>query len=495
MIWIRLTAAVLLAMLSVPICIASERLSVVVNEMDANGVSKRVARVVTDHLRVKLIESKRFVIPEREKMEAILSEQATGVRLGECLSQECALELGRLMHANKMIVGTVSQLNETYSISVRFLDLESGTAEFSAEEKSHSEDDLFLAAERLSARIVAFVPPRGKITAISGETAIINIGTKDGVTPGMEFRVLRKVERVKGYAEESEVATVTAVTVQPAWSRVQLKDGGSLRDRLKGSVPITLNDVVVGPQTITVKEMPRFGFLMVYSRPVGAEVYVDDKFHGRTTRDAIEVRVSAGKHTIRVTAPAHETVEQTVDVTAYRRVPFNATLEPKVPKRAFLMPITTLSYVRPKPTNETFRAQLDGNSMRGAQIAMGRVYSGFLTEVGAEWTFSNTLPGEGYGVNEIHRLSGFGHAGIAPRIGAIIPYIAVGYEFSELKINDDNVFDGSSIGSSGTIAQNGWYWQTGMYIRRWLHVGYRKTWGRHGTDYGTFTLGLNLSGF
>jgi len=130
---------------------AAERLRVVVHELDANGVSPQVARVVSEQLRSRLIETRRFVVPEREKMEAVVAEQSVSLSLLACSSQECAIELGRILQANKMVVGSVSALNQTYSINTRFLDLETGAAEFSAEEKCQTADDLFLAAERLAA--------------------------------------------------------------------------------------------------------------------------------------------------------------------------------------------------------------------------------------------------------------------------------------------------------------------------------------------------------
>ena len=71
---------------------AARQLRVVVSELDANGVRQNVARVVSDHLRVKLIETRRFGVPERDRMEEILREQAVGLRLGDCFSQECAIE-------------------------------------------------------------------------------------------------------------------------------------------------------------------------------------------------------------------------------------------------------------------------------------------------------------------------------------------------------------------------------------------------------------------
>ncbi len=46
------------------------------------------------------------------------------------------------------MVSTVGRLGEMFVVTVRFLDLERGVAEFSAEEKADREDDLFLSAER-----------------------------------------------------------------------------------------------------------------------------------------------------------------------------------------------------------------------------------------------------------------------------------------------------------------------------------------------------------
>lgn len=484
---------VVTALLSSSIAFAGERLRVVVNDLDPNGVTPQIARVVSEHVRVKLIETRRFVIPEREKMEAILAEQSVGMTLGECFSQECAIELGRLLQANKMVVGTVSMLNQTYSISVRFLDLETGAAEFSAEEKCSTPDDLFLAAERLAARIVAFVPPRGHVTAVSGDDIIIDLGAQEGVSVGMAFQILRRVERIPGYAEEDQIASARVTSVQTSWSRIEVP---RTRETLMRRVIVQEGDIVVGPQSIAVEEIPQYAYLMVFSRPIGAEVYVDNLFQGRTKEGGLEVRLSAGRHAVRVSAPAHKTDERSVDLRPNQRMPYNATLEPQLRRPSFSMQITSITYVRQRPTNDTFRGQLGGEALQGAQVGFGRIQSKFMTEIGGTWAHANMAPGAGYGLNETHRLTLFGQVGLALPVGFFVPYAGVGYEVGRFMFDEGNVFRGEeSLGATGKIGHDGWFWSAGAFVSRWLRVEYRSTWGRPETDLGTLVVGLNMSGF
>ncbi len=480
--------------LSNSIAHAGEQLRLAVNELDAVGVDAQTARVVSDHLRSKLIETRRFIIPERDKMEEILAEQAVGLTVGECYSQECAIELGRLLQANKMVVGTVSRLNDTYNISIRFLDLESGAAEFSAEEMVQNTDDLYHAAERLAARIIAFVPPRGVVTVVNDGQIIIDLGRADGVVEGMRFRIMRVVERVPGYPEEELVAMAEVSKAQEMWSRLAIsreQSGG-----LRRSAAAAVGDIAVGPQTVSVEELPQYAFLMVYSHPIGAEVYVDNLFRGRTKDRGLEIQLTAGRHQVRLDAPAHEAEERTVELQPSQRVPFNATLQPVLPQRVFNMPFTSLSYIRQQPTDDRFRSQIETESMQGVQIAFGRVYSVWTTEIGMSWTMANMAPDRGYGVDEVHRLGGYAQLGLALPLGMLVPYAAVGYEIGQLMFNEQNVFDGAeTIGAAGKIRQDGWQWAVGIHLRRWLNLSYRATVNRTNTDFKVFSVGVNLSGF
>ena len=201
--------------------------------------------------------------------------------------------------------------------------------------------------------------------------------------------MLRRVERIAGYPEDQTIGTARAVSVQPAWTRIVLDTPPSQRGRRQEPVQIAVGDLVIGPQTVAVDEIPRYAYLMVFSRPTGAEVYIDDLFRGRTSKEGLEVRLDPGEHRVRLSATAHEEDTREVTLRPDQRMPYNATLEPRLPRRVFVMPITTFGYVRTTPSDEHFREQLDGNVLQGMHVGMGRVYSFLLTEMGAEWTFSN----------------------------------------------------------------------------------------------------------
>lgn len=474
--------------LSVSIADGRERLRVVVNDLDANGVTEQIARVVSDHLRVKLIETRRFIIPEREKMEAVLSEQAVGLQLGECFSHECAVEIGRLLQANKMIVGTVSLLNRTYNISIRFIDLETGAAEFSADEKVQSIDDLYLAAERLAARIAAFIPPRGSVTAVSGEDIIIDLGTSDGITTGMPFRIMRRVERVPGFPEEELVATVRTVSVQETWSRAAYQVEPGLMTRRPA---IGVGDVAIGPQTVVVTELPQYAFLTVYSRPIGAEVYVDNLFRGRTTDTGLEVRLTAGEHRVRLAAPAHHAEERVIELQPNQRTSFNATLEPVLPRRPFIMQLAHVSYVLQNPTDAAFRSEIEAESLHGVRVGFGRIHSIWTSEIGGSWTTTKNAPGRGYDISDVQRLGAHGQIGFALRLGWIVPYGAIGYEIAQFRFSEQGANRG--LGAGGNLRDDGWYWTTGVYVHRWLQISYRATTGRDNTDLRTYGIGVNIT--
>jgi hypothetical protein len=308
----------------------------------------------------------------------------------------------------------------------------------------------------------------------------------------MQFRVFRPVERVQGYPEEEQIGLASVTSVQPAWSRVELQRTAANLMRLQ---QLQINDIVVGIQSVTVTEIPQYAYLMVYSRPVGAEVYVDNLFSGRTKEAGLEVRLSAGRHTVRVSAPAHSTEQREVELRANERKPFNATLQPRLRRIPFGMQIASVNYVRERPSNESFRNRLENERLDGVQVGAGRIYSLFMSQLGGSWTHANMAARKGSGINEVHRLTCYAQGGLSPRMGSFIPYVGAGYEIGRLYFNEHNVYDGSeNLGEAGKIGHNGWYWSSGIYVGKWLHIAYRRTINRPETDIQSYSIGVNFAG-
>ena len=101
--------------------------------LEAKGVSNIEAGILSDELRHNIgtiVYSDEYVqtsniqydIVERTEMEKILIE----FEFSNCFSDSCALELGRMLQADRMILGSVGKLGQTYTMSARIIDVETG---------------------------------------------------------------------------------------------------------------------------------------------------------------------------------------------------------------------------------------------------------------------------------------------------------------------------------------------------------------------------------
>lgn len=118
---------------------AEEKMKIAVIDFKADGVSEQITRVVSNMIRNRFINSGKFVVLERGQMDEILKAQSLD-QLG-CTDSSCAVEIGKLLSARKIMVGELSSLGGTkILINIRIVDVEKGISEYSEEEKSTSED-------------------------------------------------------------------------------------------------------------------------------------------------------------------------------------------------------------------------------------------------------------------------------------------------------------------------------------------------------------------
>jgi len=98
--------------------------NIAVMDFEGKNVSKADASALTDRLRAELFLTGKFVVLEREKMEAILKEQA--FQLSGCTSDVCIVEAGQLLAVEQMVVGSISKVGQTYSVTARLVGVEKG---------------------------------------------------------------------------------------------------------------------------------------------------------------------------------------------------------------------------------------------------------------------------------------------------------------------------------------------------------------------------------
>ena len=98
---------------------------VAVMPLTAQGVDPTSALVVTDALSDELTRKGQVRVMERSQMEKILAERGFQ-QSGICDGSDCALAAGKLLAIDRMVVGSLGKLGDSYTLSVRSVDVATG---------------------------------------------------------------------------------------------------------------------------------------------------------------------------------------------------------------------------------------------------------------------------------------------------------------------------------------------------------------------------------
>ncbi len=99
-----------------------EKLTIGVLDLDAEGVDDTEARTITGRLRIWLGRTGVFEVIERNQMENIMEEMGFQFS-GACDTDECVVQVGRVLGASKMVAGSVSKVGTLYSLQIRIIDI------------------------------------------------------------------------------------------------------------------------------------------------------------------------------------------------------------------------------------------------------------------------------------------------------------------------------------------------------------------------------------
>lgn len=126
--------------------------SIAVNNLDKRNLSLEESYTISDFLREGFVKAGKYSVIERTNMEQIFAEhkfQMTG-----CTSDSCAVKMGQILNAQKVVVGSVSKLGDDYYINIRLVNVENGQIEIADSEKTAYYDELptacFMLAYRMS---------------------------------------------------------------------------------------------------------------------------------------------------------------------------------------------------------------------------------------------------------------------------------------------------------------------------------------------------------
>ena len=127
---------ILIGIIPIGAAIAQDRSSytIAVLNLDAKGVSQVEAEVLSERLRshisqlvvspeyTALEEKDQYLVVEQTQVDKIF-EQFEVQNLG-CVSDSCAIEFGKMLQVDRIVIGQVGRVGNTYSVSARIIDVE-----------------------------------------------------------------------------------------------------------------------------------------------------------------------------------------------------------------------------------------------------------------------------------------------------------------------------------------------------------------------------------
>jgi TolB-like protein len=162
---------------------SQEKQSIAIARLTSSGISQDEALSLTDALRSELGKTGKYQVVERSQMDEILKEQGFQ-QSGACNNEECALEIGKLLSVQNMVLGSIGKVGETFAINIRLVDIKTGKIENELTENYKGKVDGLLtdiiprAAQKLAG---TYTPPvKKKKTGLIIALTTIGVGAAAG---------------------------------------------------------------------------------------------------------------------------------------------------------------------------------------------------------------------------------------------------------------------------------------------------------------------------
>lgn len=282
--------------------------------------------IVAEWFITAMVKEGRFDVIERRLLQKILSEQQlvmTGV-----VDESSATQIGKLLGVKVIISGSVMKVREMLEVNARIIDVENASIIAAESVKSSTASRLQDLIVEMSAKIIRNFPLEGYVVNRDGKKVTLDLGSRSGVKPGMEFVVYREGEVIK-HPKTGEVLDVERihtgrVRIQTVLGKIS--EGEVLDEEADDAIKYgqLVSSAVIGgnggrrqPATAAAasveptEDLPK-GRLYVSTEPSGAKIRILNI--GPVYREGMEL--AGGSYHIEVSAPGYRTDRQWLKLAA-----------------------------------------------------------------------------------------------------------------------------------------------------------------------------------
>ncbi|MFA4907805.1 MAG: PEGA domain-containing protein [archaeon] len=284
---------------------ADELLNIAVLDFEGIGISEPESRTLTSRLRTILSGYPQYQLIERGKMDEILKEQS--FQLSGCTSNECVVEIGRLLSVEQMVAGSFGLVGQTYTIDMRIIDVETGKV------VKTSQTNL-----------------RGKIDDV------LEFGLKTGVDKLLDFSKTMASVRIITIPDSAEIEIngtkkgTTPVLLQNLPANVVLTFSASKPDYQTITQTLKLRPGTNSPVTFTLEHLK--GKLSVTGSPTAAGIKLGRQQIG--VSPIIDYQIETGVYQLLIAKPKYAVWQQKIEISAESPTEINFTLRPLSKRKA-----------------------------------------------------------------------------------------------------------------------------------------------------------------
>jgi len=143
--------AITFLLIILAVAVVAEQPAVAIVEFEAKNCDAGIAEAVGEIMRTEIIATGKYRVIERAQLARVMEEHA--LQMSGLVDTSTIAELGKLVGADFVAVGSVSGLGGTYTISVRYIDVETAEAVLGRTETATNEAELPGVCRKLAAAL------------------------------------------------------------------------------------------------------------------------------------------------------------------------------------------------------------------------------------------------------------------------------------------------------------------------------------------------------
>lgn len=142
----------LFLILSIP-AYTYQKMKIAVIDLQAKNVPKSITNQISELIRSNIEDTGHLTVIKRTETNELLDEH--DIEMQDCTNTACAIQAGKLLSVQKILIGSVMKLGKATAITVRIVDVQKGFSDYSSKQKAESDENIESAVTILSLKLVS----------------------------------------------------------------------------------------------------------------------------------------------------------------------------------------------------------------------------------------------------------------------------------------------------------------------------------------------------